>query len=158
MADYDATKFVIGPCAVSFKGTALGGTDGAPKVDIEPIISESKCDQLPGLPARKIVLGFKIGVKVNLKEIETGFTEILDAQGQITTASIGTDLLTGGGALLLTPTNGTDKVLSFPNAILNPKTSYEPKGDADHMLPLEFECYPDAEGVYVERAEAGAVS
>ena len=156
--DFDATKFKIGPCAVSFKTTALGGTDGAPKVDIEPIISESKCDQLPGLPARKVVLGYKIGVKVNLKEIETGFTKILDAEGKITTESIGTDLLTGGGALLLTPTNGTDKVMSFPNAVLMPKTSYEPKGDGDHMLPLEFECYPDAKGVYVEYAEAGSVS
>jgi hypothetical protein len=154
--DYDPTKFVIGPCAVSFKSTALGGTDGAPKIDIEPIISESKCDQLPGLPARKIILGFKIGIKINLKEIETGFAKILDADGKITTASIGSDLLTGGGALLLTPTNGTDSVMSFPNAVLIPKTSYEPKGDTDHILPLEFESYPDADGVYVERA--GTVS
>ena len=154
MADFDATKFKIGPCAVSYKNVVFGGTDGAPKISIEPIISESKCDQLPGLPARKIVLGFKISVTANLKEIDTAFTTLLGSSGEITTDLIGTDMLTGGGALVLTPKDAADKVITFPNAVLTRKASYEPKGDADHILPLEWECYPDTEGVYVSRAAA----
>jgi hypothetical protein len=153
----DATKFKLGACTLTYKSTVLGATDGGPKFDFEPEYYESKCDQSGGRVVRKICTNVKITVSAAFKEIDDAFTQILDATGKITTSEIGKDLLTGGGALLLTPIDAADTHgYSFPNAVIVPKGSYSFKAEEDHTLELQFEIYADESGVLMERTTIGA--
>ena len=150
---FNTDNFKIGACAVSYKSTDLGGTQNGPSFSIEPEYYESKCDQAGGRVVRKIVTNVKINLKVELKEIDAGFAQLLDANDQIATSLIGSDLISSGGVLLLTPVDSNDTVTySFPNAALSPQTEYAFKSEEDHSLILEFEIFPDANGIFMERS------
>jgi hypothetical protein len=154
---FNTSNFKIGACTISYKGTVLGGTQSGPSFNIEPEYYESKCDQAGGRVVRKVITNMKITVTAELKEIDSGFAQILDGNGKITTALVGSDLLGNGGALILTPVDASDTVgYSFPNAVISPKTEYAFKAEEDHVLKIEFEVFPDAGGVFMEKIAVGA--
>ncbi len=151
---FDVTKFCLSAYVATFKDTLLGGTDGPPSFKLEPTFFESKCDQAGETVLRKILTGMKIVVSMSMKEIETGMGLILGESGKIQLSDIGKDLFADKGALVLTPIGMPGlKSYRFPGAMLLMETEYKLSGTEEHVLPVSFECVPDANGVIMERVD-----
>lgn len=153
MDPFDITKLKFGPSVLSFGGTALGGTKGAPKVSIKPEYYESMVDQNGSQPVRKICTRVKATVTAELKEITTAMTALLGESKKIDSGIIGSDIYASANrkALLLTPVNPSDTdAYNFPAAVLIPEFDYSPTGTEDHVVTVTFECLFDTDGTLLE--------
>ncbi len=157
MANYNSDNFKLGPCVVSFGGTALGGTKGGVKVTMEADTYEVKCDQNYATPVKKIITGLKFNVSMSLLEIDTAFAQLLDSNGQIASSLLGSDLLANGKALLLTPVDSSDAyALNFPNAILEPGFEYSYDVENSQVLALKFTAHADDNDIFFEQVAVSA--
>ncbi len=157
--DYDISKMKIGPCAVSFKGTVLGATQGGIKVKVEPIYHETKCDQAGETVVRKVLIGFKVTIETPLMEITDSMALILDDDSKITESMIGTDIFDSAGALLLTPINQNDTVgRQFPKAVPLPGFEDSYSYQDDRIVPLVWEAMFDDNGVLMEEIAVNGTS
>lgn len=153
MDPFDITKLKFGPSVISFGGTALGGTKGAPKVSSKAEFYESLVDQNGSQPVRKICTRIKMTVTAELKEITTAMTALLGSGKKIDSGIIGSDIYaaTKRKALLLTPVDPSDTdAYNFPAAVLLPDFDYSPTGTEDHVVTLTFECLFDTDGTLLE--------
>jgi|GEM_PF-1880842 hypothetical protein len=154
---YNAENFRMKPCAVSFGGTILGGTDGPVTITEEVEYYESKCNQAGNMVLAKRVIAIKTTIKAKFKEITTALKAVMGDAMQLDTSIIGKNIFEDGKELLLSEIGeGSTLVHEFPKAIALKDTNYEINGIEEHGIELTFEAIASADGVVHQVLEGGA--
>jgi len=153
MSTFDSSNFKIGPCAVAYQGKLLGATRDGILIAIEGRTVDISCDQSYGQPVKRVVTGQKITITMTMLEVDTNLALLLD-DGRITSLTLGADLMSLGGELLLTPVSSTDNVgYRFPNALLERDSDYHLLSTAAHTVTLKFSALADSSGVLVAKVD-----
>jgi hypothetical protein len=145
-------NFKIGPCIVSYKGSALGATRDGIDLNLETDTIDLQCDQTYGQQLDRVVTGIKLSISLTLLEIDANFALLLDDNGRIATDRLGSRLTDAAGELLLTPLAETDTAgYRLPCAVLEPDAAYHAASQSPHTLKLKFTAWPDADGIMIEK-------
>ena len=145
MPDYTPGSMKLGPCAVKFNGTSLGGTKGGINVPISVKVHSFKCDQAGETVVKEIELGAEVTVEMTLLELTPAMLVALAAcetNGEDTVFSdvVGRDLLATGKVLLLTEINDlTPDTVTFYKAIPD-LTNINLSGTAERDVSVKFKC------------------
>lgn len=153
MADVTPADFEIGSAMVSYGGTALGGTDDAPTLTVEPVFRESKCDQNGDNPVAVFIVGYTVKVKAKFKEVSKALAVVIGSTKKLSSADFGKDLIGEGKELVVA---GLKRSFKLPKAVPTGQWEYAVSGTEEHGISIEWTGYQDREtGVFLEEVAAG---
>lgn len=156
------SNYQLGPCDLTFKGTALGKTFGGVRLTASQTSVELKTDQDGETPVDEFKTGTQIKVSGNLAEITLAnfafmFHTTVQTDGTKqkveVVPGVGTSLMDQGGVLILKPyvagvvTTDANKWITLHQAGM--KATMDLAYDANTQQAMQFEAvgYPDSTGV-----------
>lgn len=135
---YDATKFVKTAFAVEFDSVVLGGTDGPVNIKPEITTEEVTCNQAGGKVLKKLITKIVYKITAKFKQPDTVLAKVFGLTGTISTALLGTDLLSNAKELKLSAIGSSNIVYDFKAAVAK-VTNYDLDGEKLHSVEIEFE-------------------
>lgn len=151
-------KVALGVCDVKLGTLDLGATKGGVEVTIETSTYEVKLDQTGETPAKEIITGTSVKVKVPMAETDLarlaqvipqaqGVVESTVTTGVLVSTGVNIDLFAEGLELLLHPTGvasgTTDGDFGLFKAAGTANISFTYNTNSERIYEIEFKGYPD---------------
>lgn len=141
----------LGICDVTFKGTALGLTKGGVELEVQTQTHETKVDNFGETIVNEFIQGRSLMIKVpmaethleNLAQIMPG--AVINAAKDHVAVSNGNgiSLYASAGALILTPVNDPNDVITIPLANTAGSITFAYKHNEERVFNVEFTGYPN---------------
>ncbi|MBR7103341.1 MAG: hypothetical protein IKC65_00175 [Lentisphaeria bacterium] len=144
METYDISRIKQHPYLAAYDGEILGPLAAAPQIETDTKCLDSLIYENGGAEeVSKTLTRNTAKITIKTKNIDTALSFAAKF-------SRGTDISAADKRKVLSFTpiteSSTEKVLTFPAAVLLPDIQYIPAMGADHVATLTFMAYPDADG------------
>lgn len=137
----DIAKIIRTAVEAAFNSVPIGPSEGAPEISIDIETYKSIVEEAGSEAVAEIITGRQAKITIKTKNIDNAIT-------LVNAFKKGDDIYAAANskALALTPIASGAKILTFPNAFVQPSLSYTPKGDEDHIATLVFIAREQADG------------
>lgn len=140
--NYNITQIKQHPYLAAFDGTVLGPLADAPKIESDHKVYDSMIYENGGAEeVSKTIIRSSAKITIRTKNIDA-------ALEMVSRFERGSNIAKERKALSFTPIteNESEKILTFPAAVLLPDIEYIPTMGGDHVATLTFTAYPDENG------------